>query len=76
MLKELAREHQWTDETPVPPEVFPTLSKSVAGVSEDEMATLEAFYAWESEGRPQLSKEQQERQYFEALARIRRNRDD
>lgn len=75
----LAREHNWTDETAVPPDIFLVhreadsgTTGSPAGGSEDELAKLEAYYAWERAGRPWLSKEQQDRLYFQALERIRR----
>ncbi len=91
LLNTLAREHGWTDETPIPPDVFSLrLEQDVgeetgpershqrtagSGVSEDVLARCDAYYSWVRAGRPSLSKEQQDRVYFEALERIRRNRE-
>jgi hypothetical protein len=45
-----------------------------SALSEDGEARREAYVAWEREGRPSLSPEEQMRMYYEALHRIRRKR--
>jgi hypothetical protein len=45
---------------------------SALDTNEEEAARLEAFQAWERAGRPSLSRDQEERQYFDALERVRR----
>jgi hypothetical protein len=69
-LVRAAREGKWTDETAVPPDFFAPLPG--APLDEHERARIAAYHDWERAGRPQLSKEEQERMYFVALGRIRR----
>ncbi|MEW6741878.1 MAG: hypothetical protein AB1486_03880 [Planctomycetota bacterium] len=74
-LERAAREGGWTDETPVPPAFFSPLPQPpVEALPEDEAARLEAYHAWERAGRPSLSRDEQDRMYFEALNRVRKMR--
>lgn len=60
-----------THDTRVAPEFFEPLA---VWRSEDELAKRAAYYEWNRAGRPQLSQPEQERTYFAALERIRRER--
>lgn len=76
-LRKTARKARWTSETAVPPTFFAPLPPREAPpprLSEDEAARIEAYRAWERAGRPSLSPADQERMYFEALDRVRRQR--
>jgi hypothetical protein len=77
VLRRLATEERWNDNTPVSPHIFSLHSifdlTADSNTDENAAAKLEAYYAWEQAGRPLLSIEDQDQMYYDALRRVRRN---